>query len=292
MKSVSLYIYRFNIFGMNKKNISALIAVFILLAGMPLLLAQESGQSVSSGTGTIGPPVKVTQLGTSDQKSINAAEQFLKQKLGESYYSEFVSFLSGNSYEECIETNCTIKNSISFTYKPPSESRDYSLPLMVNVYVDDNNKIIDYLGPLKPYQFLVSKDDAIAKAKAYGLNDIIGASIARTVTYTSAGSTISDGYEIVWAVSSNDLAGACRVIGGGVQECIYKGVYVDVDSGEIKGEYRINPLILTVSQSGGVKLGEFFQDKNTTASNNIIYAVAVIVILVIALLLWNRFRKK
>ena len=47
-----------------------------------------------------------------------------------------------------------------------------------------------------------------------------------------------------------------------MRECIYKGVYVDVDSGETRGEYTINPLIMTPSGSGSIILDKYYKEPN------------------------------
>lgn len=215
--------------------------------------------SVSSGgTGTNTASSGLTRfLGTADQRFIDISEQYIRQKLGEDYYNKFINLDSGSSYEDCIKDNCKVRNEITFTYKIPFETTGDPLsggPPRIQVTVDSQGGLVNYVGPIKPYQFLISKEEAIAKTKSYGLIEITGVGIATSLR-------LPEGYELVWAVSSKDLVGECRDIGGMI-ECIYKGVYVDVDSGDIRGEYTINPLIMTPTGTGGVILDKYPQGQN------------------------------
>ena len=235
-----------------KKNIPA-VAAFMLFIMLPVALAQESvqGSVQTSSSESHVTPTYTKTLGSAGQKFIDAAKNYIKQKLGEEYYNQRITFESGTSYEDCIQNSCTVRNEIGFIYKTPFETDGDPTrgppPNNVYVTVDDKGAISNYRGPLNPYKFQISKDEAIANAKSYGLKNITGAGIA-----TASGISKTNGYEIVWAVSSNDLAGECRDIGeGSFKECIYKGVYVDVDTGKIRGEFTINPLIMSVERGGG-----------------------------------------
>ena len=222
--------------------------IFILLIGFSVVLAQqvESDEGYIKN-GTVG---STTFLGSASQQSIEAARQYLWKKLGENYYNQFVIFELGEAYRTCIETGCEIRNIISFSYKIPFETvGDPQLgppPEKIYVTVDEQGVIINYEGPAKPYQFLITAEEAMARAQSYGLKDIKAAVLSQALT--------SEGSEIIWAVSSNEVVDVGEVLG----ESIYRGVYVDVDSGEIRGEYRINPLVH--ARDNGVKLGEFLQE--------------------------------
>ena len=145
-----------------------------------------------------------------------------------------------------------MKSVITFLYKIPFEvsgnPESGPPPNKVYITVDDQEAVVDYNGPSKPYQFLISQEDAISKAESYGIKNINKEAV---IVQAPADA----GYEIVWAVSSRDLAGVGLALG----EPIYRGVYIEVDTGQVRGEYRINPLIY--APDSGVKLGEFFQDK-------------------------------
>lgn len=254
--------------------------IIALLMEMPLTLAEEPGQ-LQTVNGTLGPGTTTRDLGPANQTFVDAAERYIKQKLGEDYYNKFVTFQYGSSHEDCIESKCTIRNEISFNHNILFETYSGSPPISVGtifVVVDNNGSVANYIGPAKPYQFLVSKEKAIEKAKDYGIANITVALVVHTPN------TSPYGYEIVWAVSSNDLAGYGNVL----NEPIYKGVYVDVDTGEIRGEYRINPLILTSSGKGGARLGEFFEKQLDT---RILFVAIVVLSAVIAFILHKVYRK-
>ena len=73
-----------------RKSILSLILVLILPIGISAALAQ-----VESGIGgTIDPGImgKTTPLGEANIESIDTASQYIKQKLGESYYNQLISF--------------------------------------------------------------------------------------------------------------------------------------------------------------------------------------------------------
>lgn len=276
-----------------------LVAIFAIIALSAVAFAQD-GQGAAA-VGSAGTPVSYRPLGNASQGAIDAAVQYIKLKLGERYYNQYISFSSGNLYEECTgcwndtaagrndtagrelnrERNlyeecaaieCANKSRVFFIYNIPVNittvasadaeiSRSPGLwPPLIWVVLDDKNTVIEYRGPSKPYKFLLSADDAIAKARAYGLRNVTYATIAIS-------QLVAGGYDVVWAVGSNDLAGECRDIGA-VQECIYRGVYVDVDNGDVVGEFRINPLIQYEGGGGGVPIppkGEAQRQDNTYA---------------------------
>lgn len=278
-----------------KKLILSLILILILPMGMSMALAQEPIEGGTIGPGTMG---KTTPLGEANAESIDAASQYIKQKLGESYYDQLISFESGESYEFCIfdpEESCEVKSVITFLYKIPFDvsgsPESGPPPNKIYITVDGQEAVVDYRGPSKPYQFLISQEDAIAKAESYGIKDINkGAVIVQAPAAT--------GYEIVWAVSSRDLSG----VGPVLEEPIYRGVYIDVDTGEVRGEYRINPLIY--APDSGVKLGEFFQDQEISKEPQeqekldlfstpvilIVFGIAIIFLIIFYLII-NRYKR-
>ncbi|MEK6903946.1 MAG: hypothetical protein AABW64_04865 [Nanoarchaeota archaeon] len=240
-----------------QRNILLMLGmVIILLAAMPFVIAQST-EVGEGGSGTVAPSTASTRASKPDQKIINEAEDFLKKKLGDSYYAQFITVTSKESFKDCDKTSCTIRNEITFSYKIPFSTEGVdphfsSQPDSIQITLDSNGVVQNYLGPKKPYQFLVDAEQAKAKAKTYGLQKITG-SVLNTAAITA------DGYELVWAVSSDDEIARGSVM----NEPIYRGVYVDIDSGEIRGEYRINPLIeVPGGSSGGAQLGNFFAEDN------------------------------
>ena len=235
-----------------KQNLCTIL-IFTLIMFIPLTFAQQSiGQGGVSGV--INASTFRQDLGVADKKSIDAATDYIKHKLGDNYFDRFIRFVSGNSYKTCIGNDCTIFNEVTFNYKKQDlPTTDH---LQIRVSVDDKGKVTQYFGPAKAYKFYLSKDDAIAKAYAYGLKNITGAAI-----FPSHDSE----YELVWVVWSNELAEECA--SGQDSEGVpipnkllpdkaqcKKGVYVDVDTSEIRGEFVTNPLI--AAASGGIILNK------------------------------------
>jgi hypothetical protein len=285
--------------NMSKKMIG-LLSCLVFLIGMVLISEAQQDQSGvrESGTGTVNPTTS-TNAGKTSQSIITAAEDYLQQKLGEMYYKKWIVRESAESYNDCEQTTCAQRNEILFSYNIPfsTEGADphFSLqPDKIQITLDENGVIQRYSGPKKPYQFLVDENQARIKAKNYGLQQI-----TESVLSTSALTT--EGYELVWAVSSNDEIARGSVM----NEPIYQGVYIDVDSGEIRGEFRINPLIeVPGGSAGGVELGNFFTEEDTTQDQKkqpikqkrssillIILIGAILASLIIFGLVWRKQRK-
>lgn len=256
-----------------------LVAIFAIIALSAVAFAQD-GQGTAA-VGSAGAPVSYKPLGNASQGAIDAAVQYIKLKLGEQYYNQYISFSSGSLYEECGDNGCTNRSTVSFTYDIPVKEISKTLetagiggsplpwPPRISVILNDKNSVMEYRGPSGPYKFLLSADDAIAKARAYGL---------RNVTYAimAVSQLVAGGYDVVWAVGSDDLVGECRDTGA-VHECIYRGVYVDVDNGNVVGEFRINPLIMDGGGGTPIPPGQGAQTKDNTA----IYAAVAIAALIL-----------
>ena len=265
-------------------------AFLVVAFGLLFSIFFASAQSGMSGTVNSDDVVTSSFLGSADQSIINRADNYVKLKLGDDYYSKHVVFESGSSYEECTRNDCKIRSEVYFKHNIPFdvvEDPHLGGILYIIVTLNEDGDVVRYIGPVKPYEFLISKDEAISFAKGYGLVEVTSAGLAP--------SYVDDSYELVWAVSSNDISGYGEVL----NEPLYKGVYVDVDSGEIVGEYNINPMIAIPSSSGGVTLGEFFDDENPLdegnfqKSNNFLFvSIIVIVALIIVLFVLYKFYRR
>lgn len=263
-----------------------LVAIFAIIALSAVAFAQD-GQGTAA-VGSAGTPVSYKPLGNASQGAIDAAVQYIKLKLGEQYYNQYISFSSGSLYEECGGNGCANKSTISFTYDIPvkeiSKTAEISRspqpwPPRISVILDDKNSVMEYRGPSRPYKFLLSAADAIAKARAYGLRNVTYAIMAVSQPVPAI-VRAGGGYDVVWAVGSKDLVGECRDIGA-VHECIYRGVYVDVDNGDVVGEFRINPLIMEAS--GGIPIPPNLPPKaqQGTENNTAVYAAVATAALIL-----------
>lgn len=261
---------------MNRMNIGMLSIMALILLVVPFAFAQESGTIEA---------VSTRHLGSADQKHIDKAINYIKEKLGGEYYTQYLTFQSGDSYEDCTNNSCTVRNEISFDYNIPFDNSANSRgPPVVRVTMDKDGNITGYFGPIKPYEFLISEERTMELAKSYGIKDITTVEIAMSIEK-------ENGYELVWAVGSNDLTSQGEVL----NEPLYRGVYVDVDDGEIKGEYKINPMIQTPSGSGGVILGEFFDGEENDSEQSIngpmsTGLIVLLVIVVLAIVLFAVYR--
>ena len=230
-----------------KRTVFSIGVALCLVTGTALNSASLQAQARE---GQRNPATKTRTLGSSDQRFVQAAERYLIRKLGGRYFKKYLRFEAGNPYGDSIGDTYTVRNEISFGYAIPFETAADAppgQPLRVTVTLDTGAYVLAYTGPVKPYRFRVSKEAAIKNAGSHGLAKITGAGIAAT-----AGT--QKGYELVWAVSSEDVLEQGRVAG----EAIYKGIYVDIDTGKIRGEYKINPLILAPAGITRVKLNEYF----------------------------------
>lgn len=236
-----------------------------------------------------------TFLGKSDDKYRIMAEQYLKEKLGEAYYSEFVTFSSANSWKDCGENNCTIVNVIRFDYKKTKgfevevdeivrlkeTTRIYENGTLIEtrfddgrytqdffgqikVEVDTEGNVVKYSGPSKPHQFLLSESQAIQVAEEYGLENITDAK--------KVGIPSKDGYIFVWAVDSKEIFSCEKVLifeHGSQNMCFSRGIYIDVDTGNILGEYESYGYT-TLDNAEQIdlrryrKLGEFLSESNVS----------------------------
>jgi len=178
---------------------------------------------------------------------------------------------------DCSVSGCVVRNEITFDYDIPFETAgnpSFGPGPRIQITLDDNGDIVRYEGPMKPYYFTISEDRAIELAKDYGLVDITDAGVASSVVGIN-------GYEVVWVVSSNDILRYGEV----ANEPIYKGIYLDVDSGEVVGEYSINPMIQTPGGSGAVELGNFFEEDNFSIQDSENMNLWVIALIVLAVLI-------
>lgn len=267
---------------MNGKMLILFVAFLFVI---PFSLAQSN---FNSNSGVLSPEAVSTRfIGEVQQDYMDKSISYIKEKLGNGYYGEYISFSSGESYEDCFSDGCIIRNEVSFDYKVPSEFSSNSRgSINIRITLDKDGKIVNYFGPVKSYQFLTSKDEILTLARNYGLVKLIDAEIVMS-------NLEKEGYEIIWAVSSEDLL----EYGEFAKEPIYKGIYVGIESGNILGEYKINSMIQTPSGSSGIVLGQFFDEFKSDDSQENKFTVfwiigsIIIAVLVLTFVFYRVFRK-
>lgn len=235
--------------GLRERVFSGSRLLLVALTVMAQIALLSPLVRCQTGMGAVGAAGVSRRLGPSGQKFVEAAKRLLIKRLGMKYYRRYIRFEAGDAYEDRIGNAHALRNEISFAYDTPFGAGGRVPPeraLRIVVTLDQKANLVRYAGPIKPYRFRLSSEEAIRKARSYGLVRVDGAEIA-------ASSGTQKGYDLIWAVGSKDTIEQGKISG----EVIYRGVFVDVDSGEIRGEYRINPLIMARGGTGRVKLGEF-----------------------------------
>lgn len=270
----------------------------VLFSG--LAFANSGPANVGAGNGTAGNATAigpcVVNLSNIPQNASNqtiaAAKTYVAEKLGQGYFNKYVNYtFSGVYNSSCLHPNGTVTKgnitySVFFDYNIPflngSTIRAYQNSggpvFLVGVWVtlDQNNTVIGYRGPMKPYVITVSAQNATEVALASGLSNITRESIVSAYNFLSnnTGSAFVE-YKIVWSVySGNRISCGGNNAGNtfGANICM-PGVYVDVETGKIVGEFLVNPSI--VQPLGGssaavspAPLGNFsiFQLTGTTST--------------------------
>ena len=143
---------------------------------------------------------------------INKAEQYIISLVGKTYYNEHFSLVSS-----AITGKGVTEYLVYYTFDFP-ENVQNSLGTGVNtmqVKLDQKGNIVEYRGPTRAYNFLISKEQAITLAQKAGLKQPTNAEIVFGKDHE-----IDEGY--VWEVWTD-------VLNKGELEI----VYLDVDTGEV-----------------------------------------------------------
>ena len=205
------------------------IAIFFL--SIPLTAAQDSAGGVAL------PPHTVKILGEPSQQMTDAAIEYIRQKTGSDYYNKHITYRSGQSQEICYGDVCEVTHGLQFNQIIPWESgsdhRGGPMAGIFSVSLDENGKVTYYTGPPNAYQFLLSKEQALEKAQQYGLREITKAAVVNA--------WISPGYQLAWEIISNDQTNCMQR--GVSEQCLAKGIYLDVDTGDLKEEFTVSSLV-------------------------------------------------
>ncbi len=210
-----------------------------------------------------------------DQKLVDAAENYLKQKFGEGYYAKFIKFEGGGSYRRVKDS--PLESSISFSFISPLQNKSFRM----DVWVHENASIAKYYGPTKQYNFLISREESIEKAKiiskqyttgVYQLDNIADSELIRY--------TMDSGfeYDITWVVRSNKSLG-CEEYSVATT-CSYQAIYLDVDTGEHK-----------VGSPNFIGVTEYHNSSDTITKNKTISLSLVIFIIAFTVILTAVFSK-
>lgn len=268
---VFLYFLLYKIYIM--KNSTIYVAFLPLLLVASLMFSPNSTASGTSGSSNgfvVGHTVNVSNytVTNANQSQINTAKNYLQGRLGMGYFDSYINYSVGSVYNNIAY--------LSFSYKIPFSNGTTTSGVyggvspvlrLLNIVVEigPNGNVVAYSGPSIPYVINITKGSAIVMAAQRGiLNGTAGIQGALLPNATSL-----QGYSVVLAVRSGNPA----YIGGtNYYNRVYKGVYVDVETGSILGEFVYNPAIVTPASSGQLaSLGNFalFPINGTIATSTI-----------------------
>lgn len=208
-----------------------IIGMFLFLLSTALVFAQQESGQATTGTGTLGPAGK-TLTEPIPSNIINKSDDYIKSFVGKDYFDKYL-ILTGNKSSQSGTGD--ISYNVLYSYDIPSDYLASPNPKQVSVSLDKDGNIIEYLGPKKPHTFSITKEHTIEIAKQNGLKEPFIAEIDRVLASNSI-----DGY--VWVVTGALDKTTCKDIGG-AQECLIKGIYVDVDDGSVMGIFNKSNLI-------------------------------------------------
>lgn len=280
--------------GMKLKPLLFVILVAGMLAGAAQAGVNYAGTTnASSGSGGSGYATAYTvippKVVNASNASIVMAQNFIIGKVGSQYFRNYMHLQQAQTYLYPNGTNYTYT---FYTYNVPFSNGTTAtgffqvggLVARTGVFVIiQNGSVTNYFGPSKNYTILISPQQAMASARAYGVKNVSGASMTIAYNVSQSLSRSTTGYRVAWAVmSGNRLIVLCpcpqpnkSTSGIACPQCatsLLYGVYVDITTGKVLGQYTINPAILTVqsgSSSSAGTLGDFtiFNQSNITAAS-------------------------
>ncbi|MDE1857222.1 MAG: hypothetical protein KGH98_04050 [Candidatus Micrarchaeota archaeon] len=293
--------------GFSAARTLALLVVSLLcvqaFANIVVMGAPSSFNSnvTSQGSGVVSPGGVVKVAGASNStvvgvngNTVSLATSYVASRLGQQYFNRFVTFQSATGSQSCTGSNCTTTDTMVYSYSIPYENNTtttgtfatsggavFQLNIMVIAY--PNGPIVAYRGPEQPYYISVSQKGAVSAAESAGLGNATTASIVGV--YNTTNQTL--GYRLVWAVTSD------KAVQSGYNTFLH-GLYIDISSGQILGEFQKNTAILSSGSAlGFAKLGNFTIFNITRqqssapmiSAGTIVDAVIVLIIIIVAVVL-------
>ena len=219
----------------------------ISASGNGIAINGMSGNGVSGNAIVVYPPITTN----ASPNVIMAANAYVTSRLTWQYFTKYISLNSALTYTYKDGTNQSV---ISYSYKIPYINGNTTAGigqalggaaaiwlLGVDVMIVNGN-VVSYVGPSLPFVINLSRSQAIGFASAFGLPNVTNAYITATNPFVRGNNT---GYSVVWAVVSGS-----RVYQK-ANFWVYPGVYVNITSGKVLGEFVVNPFITGALQSGG-----------------------------------------
>lgn len=222
------------------------------------LLVLISFAALSAGQNTVASNSTTTTVMNASNATISFASNFIIEKVGSTYFSNYIKYGQGNTYSY---PNGSVLSVLFYSYSIPFQNgttttgiirfgRGASLALAGAEVVISNGNVTYYSGPSSPFVVAIGPQSAASAATAYGLVNV-------TQPYVSAASAPSSGnltgYQVVWAVASGTKTlGLAKYPKG-----VFKGVYVNIQNGSVIGQFVINSGLVGSSQYSLGMLGNY-----------------------------------
>lgn len=183
----------------------------ILVAGLGVLLDWK--QPAESHEGGVKEIVRTP----APDWILESSKDYIVSYIGKNYYDKHIS-IDWKSTNPSID-KVGAKYRIYYNYEFKVKGDFIWTSLKFGMWLDEEGSVIEYEGPTKPYEFAVSKAEAIDIAKREGMSSGGSAEIRMGSDFG-----LDESY-IIYVSTENLETGKPEV------------VYVDVDSGEVLGTY-------------------------------------------------------
>jgi hypothetical protein len=223
-------------------TIALVLASFATAGYVSILAGYSSAAYANVSVITMG--ANSSYSNTTSQQAIYAAEAYLIDRLGQSYYSGYVSYYGSESYGNT--SYAYFAYSVPFSNGTSAmDVLDLQIPAkrLLGITVSLNGtKVVGYIGPSKPYFVNISPSNAINLSEGYGIQN--GNACIEGV-FNSIRITPNSTYSIAWAVLG----------GSPLKSGIYQGMYINAESGNVMGEYDYNKLVAAAQPGSAYAYG-------------------------------------
>ena len=277
MFSIDLNIHKVNNSIMKTTIILGLIFLNLVMSSAIIFAQGETPAQPSE-------PIYVPSE-SAPQWAIIKADEYITSIIGKSYFDQYFQFVgsssrggsqkSPSSEYASGSSGSDVKKlsaySVFYRYLIPYEHGSRAESIYVHLNSDGN--IVSYEGPIKPYKFLITKNEVYVIARNNGMVTPTGAEIVYGgIGFQSDTGTINESY--VWDVSSNTAEEGTPYV-----------IYINVDSGEVIGR-------LTQGKQKYVPLGTNRNDVGISTGNMYMFlGFGVIIILLIIIYIFLRKKR-
>jgi len=198
-----------------KYNSIILGIILVFMVSVTIAAAQETDHKGSE-------LIPVTVEKQAPQIIITKADEHIISKVGQSYFSEFFEFVNSSSYSQGKDGS-----SYAVQYKyliPENNFRTGVGTEQVIVRLSSNGDVVSYQGPLRAYEFVVTKERALSIARKNGMLSPTDAEIVYGGKgFRSDTGLITESY--IWNVFSDSAEEGTPYV-----------IYIDVDTEDMIGK--------------------------------------------------------